>query len=68
MELLLSGELTSADQALAIKRTVHKGLAMAWPELEEYGRLLSDELWRTEDHKEGVMSLVEKRKPAFKER
>ncbi len=41
---------------------------MAWPELEEYGRLLSDELWRTEDHKEGVMSHVEKRKPRFQER
>ncbi|MFW6093875.1 MAG: enoyl-CoA hydratase/isomerase family protein [Pseudomonadota bacterium] len=52
----------------AIKRTVHKGLAMAWPELEEYGRLLSDELWRTEDHKEGVASHVEKRKPEFRER
>lgn len=52
----------------AIKRTVHKGLAMAWPELEEYGRLLSDELWRTDDHKEGVMSHVEKRKPEFQER
>ncbi len=102
MELLLSGELVTAEQALAmgllssvtdddkleagvealidklswgaplaqraIKRTVHKGLAMAWPELEEYGRLLSDELWRTEDHKEGVMSHVEKRKPRFEER
>jgi enoyl-CoA hydratase/carnithine racemase len=102
MELLLSGELIDAEEALglgivsrvvphddltdavaalveklswgaplaqrAIKRTVHKGLALAWPELEEYGRLLSDELWRTEDHKEGVMSHVEKRKPEFKER
>jgi enoyl-CoA hydratase/carnithine racemase len=52
----------------AIKRTVHKGLAMAWPELEEYGRMLSDELWRTEDHREGVRSHVEKRKPEFHER
>ena len=102
MELLLSGELIGADEALAmglvsrvteadaleagveelieklswgaplaqraIKRTVQKGLAMSWPELEEYGRLLSDELWRTEDHKEGVMSHVEKRKPNFQER
>ncbi len=101
MELLLSGELISADEALrlglvslvvpdgqleeavnvlieklswgaplaqrAIKRTVHKGLAMAWPELEEYGRMLSDELWRTADHREGVMSHVEKRKPEFLE-
>jgi enoyl-CoA hydratase/carnithine racemase len=102
MELLLSGELIAADEALrlgivsrvvpaeslteavdelveklswgaplaqrAIKRTVQKGLAMAWPELEEYGRLLSDELWKTEDHREGVMSHVEKRKPDFHER
>jgi enoyl-CoA hydratase len=52
----------------AIKRTVHKGLAMAWPELEEYGRLLSDELWKTEDHREGVRSHVEKRKPEWRER
>jgi len=102
MELLLSGELLSADAALelgvvsrvvpgdalsgavdelidklswgaplaqrAIKRTVHKGLAMAWPELEEYGRLFSDELWKTADHREGVNSHVEKRKPKFDER
>jgi enoyl-CoA hydratase/carnithine racemase len=52
----------------AIKRTVQKGLSMAWPELEEYGRLLSDELWRTEDHREGVRSHVERRKPEWKER
>jgi enoyl-CoA hydratase/carnithine racemase len=52
----------------AIKRTVKKGLSMAWPELEEYGRMLSDELWRTEDHQEGVRSHVEKRKPEWRER
>jgi len=52
----------------AIKRTVHKGLSMAWPELEEYGRMLSDELWRTDDHREGVVSHVEKRKPEWRER
>jgi enoyl-CoA hydratase/carnithine racemase len=52
----------------AIKRTVQKGLSMAWRELEEYGRLLSDELWKTDDHREGVRSHVEKRKPAWKER
>jgi len=102
MELLLSGELVTARQALdmglvsrvvpqgelagavdelveklswgaplaqrAIKRMVHKGLTMDWPEVDEYGRLLSDELWKTEDHREGVRSHVEKRKPEFKER
>jgi enoyl-CoA hydratase/carnithine racemase len=102
MELLLSGELLSAQEAerlgivsrvvpngelhaavdalidklswgaplaqRAIKRVVNKGLSMGWPELEEYGRMLSDELWKTEDHKEGVASHVEKRKPKFTER
>jgi len=52
----------------AIKRTVHKGLSLAWRELEEYGRMLSDELWRSEDHREGVRSHVEKRKPEWRER
>jgi enoyl-CoA hydratase/carnithine racemase len=52
----------------AIKCVVNKGLSMDWPELEEYGRLLSDELWRTEDHREGVMSHVDKRKPHFRKR
>ncbi len=102
MELLLSGELIGAEEALrlgivsrvvphetlgdavrelieklswgaplaqrAIKRTVQRGLSMHWEELEEYGRMLSDELWRTEDHREGVASHVEKRKPRFQER
>jgi len=102
MELLLSGELISAEEALqmglvsrvvpagelmaavdalveklswgaplaqrAIKRVVQKGFTMNWPELDEYGRLLSDELWKSEDHREGVMSHVEKRKPEFKGR
>ena len=102
MELLLSGELLSAQEAerlgivsrvvpsgelraavealidklswgaplaqRAIKRVVNKGLSMDWPELEEYGRMLSDELWKTEDHREGVASHVEKRKPKFQER
>jgi enoyl-CoA hydratase/carnithine racemase len=75
------GELRAAVEALAdklswgaplaqraIKRVVNKGLTMDPAALEEYGRLLSDELWRTADHREGVQSHVEKRKPVFKER
>ena len=75
------GELRAAVEALteklswgaplaqrAIKRVVQKGLTLDPAALEEYGRLLSDELWRTEDHREGVQSHVERRKPVFKER
>jgi enoyl-CoA hydratase/carnithine racemase len=50
----------------AIKRIVRKGLGVDLQSLEEYTRLLSDPLWETEDHNEGVMSHVEKRKPVFK--
>lgn len=49
----------------AIKRCVQRGLDSTLDDTEEYGRLLSDELWRTDDHMEGVMSHVEKRKPVF---
>ncbi|MBM4383413.1 MAG: enoyl-CoA hydratase/isomerase family protein [Deltaproteobacteria bacterium] len=52
----------------AIKRVVRRGLTVDPDALEEYGRLLSDELWKTEDHREGVRSHVERRKPAFRER
>jgi 2-(1,2-epoxy-1,2-dihydrophenyl)acetyl-CoA isomerase len=75
------GELQAAVDALveklswgaplaqrAIKRVVQKGLTLDPGALEEYGRLLSDELWKTADHREGVQSHVEKRKPDFKER
>lgn len=102
MELLLSGELLGAEEALrlgivsrvvpdaelaaaveqlieklswgaplaqrAIKRVVQKGQSLDPAALEEYGRLISDELWRTEDHREGVQSHVERRKPNFNER
>ncbi len=50
----------------AIKRIVKKGLGVDLQSMEEYTRLLSDPLWDTEDHTEGVMSYVEKRKPSFK--
>lgn len=52
----------------AIKRCVQRGWTMSFNETEEYGRLLSDELWRTEDHMEGVKSHVDKRKPRFQSR
>lgn len=52
----------------AIKRCVQRGLESTFDDTEEYGRLLSDELWRTEDHTEGVMSHVEKRKPSYQGR
>ena len=51
----------------AIKRCVQRGLTSSFDEIEEYGRLLSDELWRTEDHMEGVRSHIEQRKPDFRE-
>jgi len=51
----------------AIKRCVQRGLTSSFDEVEEYGRLLSDELWRTDDHMEGVRSHLEKRKPEFRE-
>jgi enoyl-CoA hydratase/carnithine racemase len=77
---LLSDELHAAADALAeklswgaplakraIKRVVNKALTMDPASTEESGRLFWDELWRTEDHREGVNSHVEKRKPVFKE-
>jgi enoyl-CoA hydratase/carnithine racemase len=47
---------------------VRKGMTLDPAALEEYGRLISDELWRTEDHREGVQSHVDRRKPGFVER
>lgn len=102
MKLRLSGELLTAEQALAmgiesrvvpdaelhaavdalvdklswgaplaqraIKRVVRKGMTLDPAALEEYSRLISGELWRTEDHREGVQSHVDRRKPTFTER
>lgn len=52
----------------AIKRIARKGMGVDFTFMEEYTRLLSDSLWETEDHNEGVMSHVERRKPEFKSR
>ena len=49
----------------AIKRAMHKGFQMDWKSLGEYQQALGDVLWRTEDHREGVNSFVEKRDPRF---
>lgn len=52
----------------AVKRAMHKGFQMDWKSLGEYQQSLGDVLWRTEDHREGVASFVEKREPKFKGR
>ncbi len=52
----------------AIKRAMHKGFQMDWKSLGEYQQALGDVLWRTEDHREGVNSFVEKREPSYRGR
>lgn len=52
----------------AVKRAMHKGFQMDWKSLGEYQQALGDVLWRTEDHREGVNSFVEKREPRFQGR
>jgi len=49
----------------AVKRAMHKGFQMDWKSLGEYQQALGDVLWRTDDHREGVNSFVEKRDPKF---
>jgi len=49
----------------AVKRAIHKGFQMDWRSLGEYQQALGDVLWRTEDHREGVNSFVERREPRF---
>ncbi len=52
----------------AIKRVVRKGLEVDWRTLDEYAQMLSEPLWDSEDHMEGVRSFVERRAPRFKGR
>jgi 2-(1,2-epoxy-1,2-dihydrophenyl)acetyl-CoA isomerase len=52
----------------AIKRVVRKGFDVDWRTLDEYSMSLSDVLWETEDHMEGVKSFVEKRTPQYRGR
>jgi enoyl-CoA hydratase/carnithine racemase len=52
----------------AIKRVVRKGMTVDWRTLDEYSMALSDVLWETEDHMEGVNSWVEKRQPNYQAR
>jgi enoyl-CoA hydratase/carnithine racemase len=52
----------------AIKRIVRKGLTADWRTLDEYSDAISDVLWETEDHMEGVESFLEKRPAEFKGR
>ncbi|MFN0147913.1 MAG: enoyl-CoA hydratase/isomerase family protein [Dehalococcoidia bacterium] len=52
----------------AIKRVVRKGFDTDWRTLDEYSMSLSDVLWETDDHMEGVNSFVEKRDPHYQGR
>ncbi len=48
-----------------IKRVVRQGLTTDWRSLDEYAMPLSDGLWESDDHLEGVRSYTEKRPPEF---
>jgi enoyl-CoA hydratase/carnithine racemase len=52
----------------AIKRIVRKGLTVDWRTLDEYSDAISDVLWETEDHMEGVQSFLEQRPAQFRGR
>lgn len=49
----------------AIKRIVRKGLEVDWRTLDEYSDAITDVLWETEDHAEGVRSFLDRRAPRF---
>lgn len=49
----------------AIKRVVRQGLVNDWRTLDEYSMAISDVLWETRDHMEGVAAFMEKRSPTF---
>lgn len=49
----------------AIKRIVRKGLEVDWRTLDEYSDALTDVLWETEDHREGVQSYRDERPARF---
>ncbi|WP_435769614.1 enoyl-CoA hydratase/isomerase family protein [Nocardioides sp. SYSU DS0651] len=49
----------------AIKRIVRKGLEVDWRTLDEYSDAVTDVLWETEDHREGVRSFLARRAPRF---
>jgi enoyl-CoA hydratase/carnithine racemase len=52
----------------AAKRAMLRGLTMEWQAFDEYLAPLSDGLWSTADHQEGVQSFVERRPPRFEGR
>jgi 2-(1,2-epoxy-1,2-dihydrophenyl)acetyl-CoA isomerase len=52
----------------AVKRAMIRGLSSEWQAFDEYLAPLSDALWSTADHKEGVASHVERRPPDFRGR
>jgi len=52
----------------AAKRAMLRGLTAEWEAFDEYIAPLSDALWSTDDHREGVASFVERRPPRFQGR